>query len=51
MLETKEIQLLRKIVGKTKSDEIRNQQIKEFCNIQQINEWMERKTKKNAMNT
>jgi hypothetical protein len=37
------MKVLRKIVGKTKIDTIRNQQIREFCGIQPINEWMERR--------
>ena len=41
MLETNEMKVLRKIVGKTKIDRIRNQQISESCGIKFINEWME----------
>ena len=42
MLEANEMKVLRKIVGKTKIDRIRSQQIRESCGIQPINEWMER---------
>ena len=34
--------VLRQIVGKTKIDKIRNQQIRGFCGIQPINEGVER---------
>ena len=43
MLEANENNLLRKIVGKTKINKIRSQQIREFCGIPTINEWMERR--------
>ena len=43
MLEANEMKLLRKIVGKTKIDKIRSQQIKESCGIQPINQWAERR--------
>ena len=43
MLETNEMKVLRKIVGKTKIDRIRSQQIRESCGIQPINEWVERR--------
>ena len=35
--------LLRKIVGKTKIDRIRSQQIRESCGIQTFNKWVERR--------
>ena len=41
MLEANEMKVLRKIVGKTKVDKIRSQQIRESCDIQTINEWVE----------
>ena len=37
MLEANEMIVLRKIVGKTKIDRIRSQQITESCGIQPIN--------------
>ena len=43
MLEANEMKALRKIVGKTKIDRIRSQQIREFCDIQPVNEWVERR--------
>jgi hypothetical protein len=43
MLEAIEMKALRKIVGKTKIDIIRSQQIRESCSIQTINEWVERR--------
>ena len=43
MLEADEMKILRKIVGKTKIYRIRSQQIREFCGIQPINEWVERR--------
>ena len=42
MLESNEKKELRKTVGKTKIDRIRNQQISESCCIQPINERVER---------
>ena len=36
-------EVLRKIVGKTKIDTIRSQQIRESYGIQPINEWVERR--------
>jgi len=38
--------VLRKIVGKTKIDRIRSQQIRESCGIQPIKEWMERRRRR-----
>ena len=43
MLEANEMKVLRKKVGKTKIDRIGSQEIREFCGIQSINEWMERR--------
>ena len=45
MSEANEMKLLREIqvVGKTKIDRIRSQQIRESCGIQPVNEWMERR--------
>ena len=43
MLETNEMKVLKKIVRRTKIDRIRSQQIREFCSIQLINEWAERR--------
>ena len=37
------MKVLRKIVGKTKINRIRTQQIRESCGIQPINEWVERR--------
>ena len=37
-VQTNEIKLLRKIVVKTKLDRIRNQEIREYCGIQPIND-------------
>ena len=39
--EVNEMKILRKMVGKTKIDRIRSQQIRESCGIQAINEWVE----------
>ena len=36
------MEVLRKIVGKTKIDRIRSQQIRESCDIQTDNQWVER---------
>ena len=36
MLEANEMEVLRKIVGKTKMDRIRSQQIREFCGNQLV---------------
>ena len=41
MVEANEMRVLRKIVGKTKIDRIRRQQIRESCGIQPIKEWVE----------
>ena len=42
MLEAKEMKVLRKTVGKTKTDRIRSQQIRESCGIQIMNVWVQR---------
>ena len=42
-MEANEMKVLRKIVGKTKIDGIRREEIRESCGIQPINEWVERK--------
>ena len=36
------MKVLRNIVGKTKVDRIRSQQIRQDCGIQAVNEWVER---------
>ena len=46
MLEADGMKLVRKIVGKTKIDRIRGQQIRESCSIQSIHEWVERRRRK-----
>jgi hypothetical protein len=46
MLEANEMKALRKIVRKIKIDRIRSQQIRESCGIQTINEWMERRRRR-----
>ena len=46
MLKANEMKALRKIVGKTKIDRIRNQQIRKSCGIQAINEWVERRRRR-----
>ena len=38
MLKANEMQVLRKLIGKTKIDRIRGQQIRECCVIQPVNE-------------
>ena len=43
MWEANEIKSQRKIVGKTKIDIIRIQEIRESCGIQTMNEWVERR--------
>ena len=43
MLEANEMKLLRKIVGKTKINRIKSQQIRKSCGIHPINEWVERR--------
>ena len=43
MLKANEMKVLRKIVEKTKINRIRSQQIRESCDIQPINEWVERR--------
>ena len=40
MLIANEIKVLRKIVGKTKTDVIRNYEIQESCGIQPISKWV-----------
>ena len=40
------MKVLRKIVGKTKIDRIRSQEIRESCGIQPINEWVERRRRR-----
>ena len=42
------MKVLRKIIGKTKIDKIRSQQIRESCGIQPINEWMKRRSEWDA---
>ena len=46
MLEANEMKVVRKILGKTKVDRIRSQQIRESCGIQPINEWVERRRRR-----
>ena len=46
MLEANEMKLLRKLVCKTKIDRIRSQQIRESCDIQLINKWVDRRRRK-----
>ena len=43
MLEANGMKVLRKIVGKTKIDRIKSQEIRESCGIQPIKEWVERR--------
>ena len=43
MLEANEMKLQRKMVGKTKIDRIRSQQIGKSYDIQPINEWEEKR--------
>jgi len=43
MLEANEMKVLRKIVGKTKINRIRSQQIRKSCSIQPVHEWVERR--------
>ena len=45
-VETNEMKELKKIVGKTKIDIVRSQQIRESCDIQPINEWVERRRRR-----
>jgi hypothetical protein len=40
ILETTEMNTLRKVVGKTKSDDVRSQDLREQCGIQPIEEWV-----------
>ena len=49
MLEENEMKVLRKIVGKTKIDWIRSQQIRESCGIQPINEWVDRRKRRREL--
>ena len=46
MLEADEMKVLRKVVGKTKVDRIRSQQIRESCGIQPINECVKRRRRR-----
>ena len=46
MSEANEMKILRKIVGETKIDRIRSKKIKEYCGIQSINEWVERRRRR-----
>ena len=46
MFEANEMKVARKIVGKTKIDRIRSQQIRDSCGIQPINEWVERRRRR-----
>jgi hypothetical protein len=43
ILESSKMKVIRKIVGKTKIDRIRSQQIRESSGIQPINEWVEKR--------
>ena len=43
MFEANEMKVLRKLVDKTKIDRIRCQQIREYCSIKPIHEWIERR--------
>ena len=46
MFKFNEMEVLTKIVGKMKINRIRSQQIREFCGIEPINEWVETKKTK-----
>ena len=46
MLEANEMKVPRKLIGKTKIDRIRSQQIRESCGIQPVNEWVERRSRR-----
>ena len=49
MLEANEMKALRKVVGKTKIDRIRSQQIREYCGTQQLmSGWKEQVTRMDA---
>jgi hypothetical protein len=41
LLEANEMKVLRKLVGKTKINGMKSQQIRESCGIQPINAWVE----------
>ena len=43
MLEANEMKVLTKTAGKTKIDQIKSQQIRESCDIQPANGWVERR--------
>ena len=40
------MKVLGKMVGKTKIDRLRSQQIRDSCDIQPINEWVERRRRR-----
>ena len=42
------MKVLRKIVDKTKIDRIRSKQIRESCGIEPINEWVERRRRRES---
>ena len=46
MLEANEMKVLRKIVGKTKIDRRRSQEIRESYGTRPINEWLERRRRR-----
>ena len=48
MLEANGMKVLRKIVGKTKIDRIKSQEIRESCGIQPINEWVQRRRRRRS---
>ena len=43
MLETNEMEVLRKVFGKSKIDRIGSQQFRESCDTQSVNQWVERR--------
>lgn len=43
LLETTELNILRRIIGKTRRDSVRSKEIREECNIQRIEEWIIRR--------
>lgn len=45
LLEKTEMSTLRRIVGKTRMDRVRSEDIREICNIQRIEEWIVRRRK------